>query len=786
MSAPTEAKNEAPASCPVHHGFEPFQQKDPFSAYASLRAEEPVMYDERIDCWVVTRYDDIKAVFGDWESFSSENAQAPVRGRGPKASKIMADGGFTAYSGLSARVPPEHTRIRNVVSKAFTPRRYKVLEPAIRQNVVTLLQGLLAREQHTGDVVRDLADDIPTITILTLIGADTSQVETYKRWSDSRAATTWGDLSDEEQVPHAHNVVEYWQECMRLVQDAHQNERDSLVADLVRAQQEGDPITDHEIASACYSLLFAGHETTTTLISNSLRMLLAHPDQWQQIVEDPTRIGPAIDEVLRYSPSIIAWRRKATVDATIGGTAVPKGANVLLVMGSANRDATKFEDADTFDIGRENAREHLAFGFGIHYCLGNMLAKLQAKVAIEETARMAPNLRLVDAAAIEFADNLSFRAPVAVPVRWDGVNTESNKYIQFFDGGLPPEHDLLGGKCASLVSMTAAGMPVPPGFAVTTALFDAFVEQTGLGQTIANLLSSLDVDDVASVDEVSAKLRQEICSRPVPQELRAQTLAAYDALQSRFESEVPVAVRSSATAEDLPDASFAGQQDTYLWLTGVDSVLEHIRLCWASLYTSRAIMYRLKNGISDDGLSTAVAVQKMVNARTSGVAITMNPATGDRSKITIEASYGLGEMVVSGQVTPDNIVVDKVILTVVKETIGDKHAELVPDVDAMSLVEREVDEDRRGRRCLSADELTAVAVMAKRAEQHYKCPQDIEWAIDADLPDGENLLLLQSRPETVHSSKPATSETAPAGRATSAFGLSSMSLSLLAGIQSKP
>jgi cytochrome P450 len=786
MSQPTEAKNEAPASCPVHHGFEPFQQNDPFSAYASLRAEEPVMYDERIDCWVVTRYDDIKAVFGDWETFSSENAQAPVRERGPKASKIMADGGFTAYSGLSARVPPEHTRIRNVVSKAFTPRRYKVLEPAIRQNVVTLLQGLLSREQHTGEVVRDLAYDIPTITILTLIGADSSQVETYKRWSDSRAAMTWGDLSDEEQVPHARNLVEYWQECMRLVQDAHQNKRDSLVGDLVRAQQEGDPISDHEIASACYSLLFAGHETTTTLISNSLRMLLAHPDQWQQIVEDPTRIGRAIDEVLRYSPSIVAWRRKATVDATIGGTAVPKGANVLLVMGSANRDATKFEDADTFDIGRENAREHLAFGFGIHYCLGNMLAKLQAKVAIEETARMAPNLRLVDAAAIEFGDNLSFRAPVAVPVRWDGVNTESNKYIQFFDGGLPPEHDLLGGKCASLVSMTAAGMPVPPGFAVTTALFDAFVEQTGLGETIATLLSSLDADDVASVDEVSAKLRQEICSRPVPQELRAQTLAAYDALQSRFDGEVPVAVRSSATAEDLPDASFAGQQDTYLWLTGVDSVLEHIRLCWASLYTSRAIMYRLKNGISDEGLSTAVAVQKMVNARTSGVAITMNPATGDRSKITIEASYGVGEMVVSGRVTPDNIVVDKVMLTVVKETLGDKHAELVPDVDAMSLVEREVDEDRRRRRCLSVDELTAVAVMAKRAEKHYKCPQDIEWAVDADLPDGENLLLLQSRPETVHSSKPASSETAPAGRLTSAFGLSSMSLSLLAGIQSKP
>lgn len=367
----------------------------------------------------MTRYDDIKAVFDDWETFSSENAQAPVRERAPRAKRIMEEGGFTAYSGLSARIPPEHTRIRKVVAKAFTPRRYKALEPAIRENVVSQLEGMLAHETRTGDLLRDLAYQVPTVTILTLIGADTSQIDTYKRWADSRAAMTWGDLSDEAQIPHAHNLVEYWQECLRLVAEAHEVERDSLVGDLVRAQRDGDPITDHEIASVCYSLLFAGHETITTLISNALRLLLSHPDQWQQVVEDPKKIGGAIEEVLRYSPSIVAWRRKALKDTTVGGVDIPAGAGLLLVMGSANRDETKFEAPETFDISRPNAREHLAFGYGIHFCLGNMLAKIQTRIAVEEVARLAPELRLVEGEAIEFADNLSFRAPVSVPVTWE-------------------------------------------------------------------------------------------------------------------------------------------------------------------------------------------------------------------------------------------------------------------------------------------------------------------------------------------------------------------------------
>ncbi|MFD1505752.1 cytochrome P450 [Georgenia yuyongxinii] len=418
--ATTQDVTAQPKGCPVdHHGYQPFDQHDPFPAYAELRREAPVMFDERIGYWVVTRYDDIKSVFADWETFSSENAQAPVRERGPQATQIMKEGGFTAYSGLSARIPPEHTRIREIVQREFTPRRYKTLEPAIRQNVVDLLEKLLAHPDRRADLFRDLAYDVPTITILTLLGADVTQIDTYKRWSDSRAAMTWGDLSDEEQVPHAHNLVEYWQECLALVARAHEEGGDNLIADLVRDQRDGAEITDHEIASVAYSLLFAGHETTTTLIANSLRVLLAHRDQWQALVEDPKKIKAAIEEVLRYSPSIVGWRRRALKDARIGDVDIPAGANILLLMGSANHDETHFEGGESFDIDRPNAREHLSFGFGIHYCLGNMLAKLQARIVLGEVAARAPHLTLDDPEGIGFRENLSFRIPLAVPVAWE-------------------------------------------------------------------------------------------------------------------------------------------------------------------------------------------------------------------------------------------------------------------------------------------------------------------------------------------------------------------------------
>ncbi|MGM7678763.1 PEP/pyruvate-binding domain-containing protein [Microbacterium sp. A94] len=350
-------------------------------------------------------------------------------------------------------------------------------------------------------------------------------------------------------------------------------------------------------------------------------------------------------------------------------------------------------------------------------------------------------------------------------------------FIRFFDEAGATTIENLGGKCASLVNLTSAGMPVPPGFAVTTAAYTSFVELTGLADEIDHLLEGLNADDVSEVDAVSEKIRAEFSTREIPDAIVTEFDRAYAALQQRFSEEQPVAVRSSATAEDLPDASFAGQQDTYLWLRGRDAVAEHVRQCWASLYTSRAIVYRLRNEIPDEGLSMAVAVQKMVDAKAAGVAMTIDPSNGDRSTIVIDAAWGLGESVVSGTVTPDNLHIDKVLLTISEEQIGEKHMEMVPDAASRGVVEREVEAERRSIRCLTDEEVTAVAAIAKRAEKHFGSPQDIEWAIDRTLPAGENLLLLQSRPETVWSTK--QPDRAPTS---SGFGIASITESLMTQI----
>lgn len=327
-----------------------------------------------------------------------------------------------------------------------------------------------------------------------------------------------------------------------------------------------------------------------------------------------------------------------------------------------------------------------------------------------------------------------------------------SRYTFPFDSTETPEHDRLGGKCTSLAIMTGAGMPVPPGFAVTTDAFDAVMNQTTLRDHIAKRLEGINPDDVNDVDSRAAHIRELIMTQEVPADVRDETVAAYNALMELCGGEVPVAVRSSATAEDLPDASFAGQQDTYLWIIGEHDVLQKIRECWASLYTARAITYRIANNIPDEGLSMAVAVQKMVNSRSSGVAMTIDPSNGDRSKIVIDSSWGLGEMVVSGEVTPDNFMVDKIMLHPINRIISDKHEELVPSGRG-TIIRREVDAERRNAPSLSDEELISVATLAKAAEKHYGTVQDIEWAIDADLPAGKNVLLLQSRPETVWSQK---------------------------------
>ncbi|MBI4940396.1 MAG: phosphoenolpyruvate synthase [Actinobacteria bacterium] len=330
-------------------------------------------------------------------------------------------------------------------------------------------------------------------------------------------------------------------------------------------------------------------------------------------------------------------------------------------------------------------------------------------------------------------------------------------YIVWFSDPYPGDVRHLGGKNASLVTMTAAGMPVPPGFAVTADAYRRVFAESGLEQQMARLLDGLDVTDQAAVKVAGAAARDAVTSVPLPQWLTEEIVAAYDELAVRCSDPlVGVAVRSSATSEDQPDASFAGEHDTYLWVRGHDSVIDHVRRCWASLFTDRAITYRREMGYTDGSAAMSVGVQKMVTPRTAGVAFTLNPTNGDRSQVAIDASWGLGEAVVSGSVTPDNFLVDKVMGQVTSRTISPKHVEHRLGDDGR-VVECDVEPERRDAACLSDEEIRAVAALARRAEKHYGCPQDVEWALDAQLPDGENVLLLQARPETVWSRKPRTS-----------------------------
>ncbi|MDI9878635.1 cytochrome P450 [Flectobacillus longus] len=414
-----------PVGCPYHkisEEFKPFELSNPFPFYQKARAEKPVFFNQELGYYVVTRFEDVKSVFANWKVFTSENAQSPLKEISPKAKALMETAGMVGLSGLSGRIPPDHTRIRRIVSMAFSMSRFKKLEPRIRELAIEMIEGFI----HKGEtnIIKDLAYDLPAFVIFMLLGVPKEEVQQVKSWAESRLLLTWGDLSEDDQLIHAENMIKYWNYCQHLVALRKDNPTDDLPGDLVRYQTEGYEISDREIAAMCYSALFAGHETTTSLLGNGIRELLTFRESWEAICANPSLIPGAVDEILRFSPSIVSWRRKAVEDAEIGGIPIPKGSNILLVMGSGNRDEAVFPEGESFDIERSNANQHLSFGAGIHFCLGSPLAKLEAKVVLEELSKRIPDLRLKPNQKFEFAHNTSFRAPVALDVQWQNQSVK--------------------------------------------------------------------------------------------------------------------------------------------------------------------------------------------------------------------------------------------------------------------------------------------------------------------------------------------------------------------------
>ena len=311
----------------------------------------------------------------------------------------------------------------------------------------------------------------------------------------------------------------------------------------------------------------------------------------------------------------------------------------------------------------------------------------------------------------------------------------------------------VGGKGASLGELCAAGIAVPPGFVVRTEAFEECLAALDSGGSLRASMERLDPADLDAVARHSEQTRALWEQLVFPESVAASLRQAYSRLVA---DGAPVAVRSSATTEDSADASFAGLQDTYLWVLGEAEMLAAVRRCWSSLYSVESLCYRRQKGLPEAGVAMAVVIQRMVDARTAGVMFTRSPTTGDRSVITLEGAWGLGSAVVSGEVTPDRWVVGKITGEVTVRDISDKvtcHAPL-PEGGTCEI---SVEEHRRRLPCLSDPELESLRLIARKVERHYGCPQDIEWAVDRN--SGE-ILLLQSRPETVWSSK----ETVPVAR----------------------
>ena len=314
----------------------------------------------------------------------------------------------------------------------------------------------------------------------------------------------------------------------------------------------------------------------------------------------------------------------------------------------------------------------------------------------------------------------------------------------------------VGGKNANLGEMINVGIPVPPGFAITAYSYKKFIEKSGISEKIYEIIKETvkDLNDPKQYEEASKKIRELIEATPMPKDIGGAIRSAYEELCRKLGlSDVFVAVRSSATAEDLPDASFAGQQETFLNVRGVRHLLENTVKCWSSLFTTRAIFYRTEKGFAHEKVFISVGVQKMVNSKAAGVIFTINPVTGDPSQIVIEGNYGLGESVVSGAVTPDDFVVDKNTLKIIERRIAKKTVQYLRDPDTGKTVHLDVPVEKQEQPCLNDEEIIKLAELAKRIEQHYGKAQDIEWAIDSDLSFPDNIFIVQSRPETVWSLK---------------------------------
>jgi cytochrome P450 family 142 subfamily A polypeptide 1 len=355
-----------------------FYADDPHEKWAWMRANAPVYHDPNSEVWGVTRYDDLKAISKDAATFSNAGGIRPENG--PLPMMIDMD-------------DPEHVRRRKLVNKGFTPRRVRDSEARI--NVVC--DAIIDRVCETGtcDFVSDIAAPLPMIMIGDALGVAPDDREDLLRWSDEMLSALTGHQSEEDMVKAATAFGDYTAYAQRVIEDRKSQPRDDLMSVLVHAEVDGDRLDTHSVVQESLLILVGGDETTRHVISGGMYQLLTHPDQQRAVVDDPSKLDLAVEEMLRWVSPIRNMARTATRDVEVRGQTIAEGQKLLLFYPSANRDESVFADPFTFDVER-SPNEHVAFGFGSHFCLGNSLARLELKVMFERLIDRLPDLALVD------------------------------------------------------------------------------------------------------------------------------------------------------------------------------------------------------------------------------------------------------------------------------------------------------------------------------------------------------------------------------------------------------
>lgn len=415
-----EATRRVASSCPFHTTPEQAALSKDFDAFtfmanphpilARARQEAPVFYDEETDYWVVTAYDSVRSLLGQPERFSSDIALDPMFPFDPAVPEVLTEGEFGARPFILNIDGEEHSEHKRIMSKVLHPRAVADREDVIRLIARRLISSL--PDDESFDFVERFSMVFPALVIFMFLGLPEEVVSDVNRWADARMELFFGELPLEQQADEARGMVEFWQFIERHIDEQIDDPGDHFVGDLIRLLLSGEEeITRNDIANYCWTFLFAGHETTTSQITNMVSDLLLQREAWDAVVADSGLINPAVEESLRMNTSVFNLRRRVTEEVTIDGVTIPADSKVFVVSGGANRDVAEFEDPDHFTIGRDNARRHLGFGFGEHFCVGAGLARLQLRVVLQELTAAMPDLALVDGAERRFINNAFFCAP---------------------------------------------------------------------------------------------------------------------------------------------------------------------------------------------------------------------------------------------------------------------------------------------------------------------------------------------------------------------------------------